>query len=785
MSYIMNINAENEWAAASGLLPIHLGLNKADKRFIMLDGGFYDFCLDLNGEDKGIDEFSSDAWSSNTKNYIHLSQEKITIHNWVKKKSDVLPVRIVSDKFSQFLDILNRNSYRTSDDVMPFVLSLFRTMRNQTMEKKEPLEALNLLYKLLISLEEDYFNADVCKKWSIIDVIQPAGFDVLVEKMKNGSRNITPKLDLILRHSSGVIFQEAHREALSFDYQYDLFGEMSSNLRLKDANLYSSIHYTPQYLARSIVEKALDNIDFNRSVIRIFDPACGSGAFLIEALNQLKEKDYSGHIEIDGWDSSPIAISTTKFLIAYAQRTQWSTDSLSFNIRQVKDSLQEDWSPKYDLILMNPPFLSMELIKNKEEKDAVNQSLSDLNMRKRPNESAAFLYKAVKALGEGGTLGIVLPSSILLSEQYEPLRNAIREQAELTVVARLGNYVFEDALTDVSFLLVRKRDNHSYIPETIWCKNNASVAYETLKEWRKMKYNNRSISIKNDFNIYTPSKFPIIHHTWKTLPLQEDNFIQKIEEWQFLGKLVPLQHIFDVRQGILTGCKDVFVISELEYKNLMPNEKKLFRPLASAETIENGHINSGKYLWYPYNSKGLIITSEEELQNYRNVSNILFPNKQKLMQRSGFKHKNWWELTRERPWLYVPEKYLLSKRFGNSSSFAINNTNYVIEEGNAFFFRQAKFEGDAFYFYLSLFSSSIFEHLLSIYAKSLLSGYDLGKTNIKDIPVPDVKLHIESSEYTELVELGKRFSKGEYHIKSSIDSVVECLYPYAKNTDII
>ena len=71
----------------------------------------------------------------------------------------------------------------------------------------------------------------------------------------------------------------------------------------------------------------------------------------------------------------------------------------------------------------------------------------------------------------GGILGVVLPSSILLLEQYVPLRKAIREMSELHIVARLGNYVFEDALTDVSFVIIKKKESSSFIPQTIWCRN--------------------------------------------------------------------------------------------------------------------------------------------------------------------------------------------------------------------------------------------------------------------------------------------------------------------------
>ena len=235
----MNILNANEWAAISGLLPIHLTAEGNMDRFIMLDGGFYDFCLDLTKEERDLSNYSSDAWSSNAKNYVYIDDNKVKVYNWLKDEPESIPLKIVKEKFVQFVNILNKNSYRTSDDVMPFVLSLFRQMRNQTHEKKEPLEALNLLYKLLISLQEDNINSTVCEKWGILDIDEPQGFDTLIEYIRKGCRNIQPNLDLILRHSSGVLFQEAHREALSFDTQYNLFGEMSSSIELKSPTLYS------------------------------------------------------------------------------------------------------------------------------------------------------------------------------------------------------------------------------------------------------------------------------------------------------------------------------------------------------------------------------------------------------------------------------------------------------------------------------------------------------------------------------------------------------------------
>lgn len=772
----MDINNEKSWAINSGLMPLHLNPQDGESRYIMLDGGIYDFCLDLSEQEDGVDVYQSRAWSSNSKNYIHLKGDDVIVYNWMKNTADRLSQHIVQEKFGQFIKILNSTSYKTSDDVSPFVLELFRKMRNYTTESKEPIEALNLLYCLLVSLEENSLNADVFDKWSISNIAIPSYFDELVSLIKAGRRNIIPNLDLMLRHSSGVLFQDAHRVAQSFDRQLSLFGGFTSNIILKSEELYSSIHYTPQYLARSIVEKCVSELNLEKPIIRILDPACGSGSFLVEALKQLKEKNYNGQVILFGWDCSPCAISTTRFLLKYEQRTQWSTQTLEINLKQVSDSLLEDWNGSYDLILMNPPFLSMELLKQQSEKDAVNEALKDLGMKKRPNQSAAFLYKATNALCEGGLLGTIIPSSLLLYEQYLALRKSIREMTDLKVVARLGNYVFENALTDVSFVVLQKNDGDSPIPQTIWCKNKEKVAYDALKDWRKMHYNKSLLCIKNDYNIYTPSHFPLVQESWKTIPQSDDLFMDKLEERLVIGNLVELSSVFDIKQGALRGNKNAFVMDSDSYKALEEAEKKLFRPVASTDTICDGKVDFSQYIWYPYDKDGLIITTEERLSQYPNVYRWLLQWKDALVKRTGVNY--WWVLTRPRNWQFENPPKLISKRFGNSTSFALTKGTEVVEEGNAFLLK-SKYSADDVYFYFALFSSSMFDRLLSIYAKPLLAGYDLGQVHIKNIPVPNA-INCKNSNfdvYQKLLILGKQYADGNEYVKEIINNLVNQFYP--------
>lgn len=767
---------KRDWAIDSGLMPMHLAPHNEGERYIMLDGGYYEFCLDLDAEGGTESEYNSYAWSSDVKNYIRVAENDVTVYNWKSHRSDTMKLALIEQKFNQFLKIINSTSINSSDDVTPFLLGLFAQLRNLTQETKQPKEAMNLLFKLLVSIEEEHLDAEVCRRWSIIDTVLPNGFDMLVESIRKGPLQIKPNLDYILRHGSGRLFEVAHRTALSFNPQWDLFGGISTELTLADSSSYSSLHYTPRYLVRSIVENSLKQLNKDLDRIRIFDPACGSGAFLQEALKQLKELNFPGKIEVIAFDNSDMAVSTTKFLLSYEQRKQWNEQQLTYQV-DIHDSVVTDW-PECDLLLMNPPYIAMELMKDSETKDAVRETLKDLNMKKRPNMAAAFLYKAVKTLGANGVLGTVLPSSLLLLEQYQSLREAVRSMCDLDIIAKLGNFAFSDALTDASIVIAKRQNPTHSIPLTVWCKNQEGVPFNAIRGLRKMQYDNLTSRIEDDYNIYTPSRFPVVGETWNTIPMKDDRLVQQLKVRVGTGDLKPLSEVFIVKQGIITGIRDIFEISDIQHDNIPEKEKKLFRNIASSLTIEDGQIRKDTYLWYPYNKKGLIVETEDQLRQFEWVYNWLEPHKIDLLKRSGI--KNWWEPTRPRTWQFEPAMRLCSKRFGDSTSFAIAPSDFVIKDGNAFLFKSDNVIKSDYYFYLAYFSSSTFEHLLSIYARTLMKGYDLGNRNIKDIPIVDVtgNPNIRTSyAYQKLVELAEMYSEGIPIRKDKFGYLVDSFYP--------
>lgn len=762
----------NTWESNFGLLPMKLNPLFEEDKFLMLNGGIGDFCLKTSSKsEENIQNIYRESWSTNTKNYLFINTDFVEVANWYDNKIEKIPNNKIEFNLNQFYKYLSSKSFKSQNDVVPFILDIFRQLRNITFEKQDSSEAINLLFHLLVSLEDDITEINT-SKWNISDTKYPDRFEYFVDLINQGVRGIKPNLDLILRHTSGSLFQEAHREVIYFNPQRDLFGGVSNKLETR-TDAYSSIHYTPQYIARTIVENVLKSIDFSKKELTILDPSCGSSEFLVEILKQLKNRDYDGKIIIKGFDTSDSAIRTSNFLLTYENRKLWN-NNLEIKVIKVTDSLTQNWG-KNDIILMNPPFISWELLKNKENRDAVLDILNSVIKKSRPNQASAFFYKATQSLNTGGIIGCVLPTSIFNSEIYTELRNKLDNELSFKLLAKLGNYVFEDALTDVSLFIASYKESE-LLPKLIWTKNEKGIVQDALREFRKMNANNEhSINNKN-YSIYTPTYFPALKDSWKINSMDENDFIKELIIFQKAGKLVKTSDIFNINQGALLGIKNIFKISAESFNDLSELEQKYFRPVLTNSSIKSGKITILEYVWFPYDANGLMFNEEASLSDLDFYNNTLLPNKELLEKRSGI--TQWWLLTRPRNWQFTRQPRLFSNRFGNSNSFAFDKSgNCVIEEGNAFIPKREIPLSD-YYFYLSCFSSNIFDRLLSIYSKPIMSGFDLGKIQIKSIPIPNVKNNNlrEDGAYLKLVELGKELEKGNLFVKPVIDDILKSFF---------
>ncbi|MBI9039393.1 MAG: N-6 DNA methylase [Bacteroidales bacterium] len=767
------LNDISSWKKQLGLLPINLFSSEQKNKYILLNGGYGDFCIDFDSN-KNQNDYYSYAWSSNTKNFLTLNNDNVSLYNWLKDKKESYKLTLIQNNLPKFYDYLLKDSYKTEYDIVPYIIDIYRSLRNLTGEAKEGIQAINQLLLLLIAYQENTCLKDIdFTKWNISNFERVAGLENYLDRLKNiNYKNLELNVDLLLRHTAGQLFQEAQKEAIFYNRNQDLFGFYDSKY---DSNyqLYSSFHYTPSFLARSIVEYSISKLNvLEKPMLKILDPACGSSEFLLEFLKQLKSLGYTGSVIINGLDKSESAINISNFLLSYEKR-EWG-DSLSINLQKVNNSLTEDWENDYDLILMNPPFLSWELM-SKDDREIVSSVLGNESKRK-PNIASAFIFKSIQSLKETGIIGTVMPSSILLMDSYQKLRNEIKDTLSLLLIGKLGNFVFEHALTDVS-ILIGQKPKSVINPLLLWTKNEKGMIANAFRDLRKVNYEILPYVKENkSHNIYVPDEYPE-KDNWKINSYAELELKKHLDELILLKKLKPVQYIFNVKQGIRTGNNKVFKISIDIYNSLPKEERNFFRPSIDNDSIKNGFLSIVNYTWFPYSNKcNILISSENELVKKAPYfyKNILLQNKNSLVNRKK-KIPYWWSLSDFAPRLLPISVKLVSTEFGKSGSFAFDEKGeFVIERGNGWIPKKEFKNKDYYYFYLSIFNSSFFNELLAIYSKELLKGWDLGKKYTANIPIPEITEELENSFiFEKLVHFGKQINEGNINYFGVIDEYIK------------
>ncbi len=213
-----------------------------------------------------------------------------------------------------------------------------------------------------------------------------------------------------------------------------LFGDIYEKL-LKDLQSAGNAgeFYTPRAVTQFIVEQVNPRLGE-----KILDPACGTGGFLVSAIEHLRKqakkaadeaKIQTGFAGIEKKHLPHILCMTNLLLHGIdVPSTVRHDNTLARPLR--------DWSPqdRVDVVVTNPPFGGM-------EEDGIE---SNFPAEYRTRETAdLFLVLLMKILKPGGRAGLVLPDGTLFGEGVKTrIKEALLRDCNLHTIVRLPNGVF-------------------------------------------------------------------------------------------------------------------------------------------------------------------------------------------------------------------------------------------------------------------------------------------------------------------------------------------------------
>lgn len=751
--------------------------------YALLNGATNNVCAGVNIE-RSMMDYQQMAWSSGCYYFLEFLRNRCNVIRFDTPRMESYEETALLRNADKFFDYIAKSKRNEENLVVPFVLRVYRKLRNE-LRREQGIDSLRgLLYLLASTCEQE---PDLIK-WGLSDKDREIAlsigndrWDMISEELKNGillnGSTLMPDIELMLRHSAGKLFEEANYIAY-LPNELSLFPD--ERIRYQYKTNEDGAYFTPSYVARSIVEEALLRFNLGgKDCITLFDPACGAGGFLVEALRQLKAIGYDKKVMVFAWDKAETAIAISRFVLNFEKR-EWG-DRMELKVEH-QDSLSPEvvWPNDVDILLMNPPFLSWDMMSGQQDLRARVKEIT--GETGKMNLAAAFLVKACESIKDDGVLGAVLPNSILNDTAYKGLRSRLLDQMNLQLVGGLGSFVFETVLAYTSMLVARKQRNGiGTDPTILWTNNVVGAAEEALKALRK-SHTSSAIVDEANYSIYK-GKIGVEQQNWKPEKVRYIMEKAKLERGLVHGLFSTIGKLFDIIQGVRTGANRIFIIDQSLFESFSPNEKAYFRPSVDNLAVQNGRLSVVNYVFYPSTAGLEPITSEDELATKVPVyyNKILKPHQKQLAERLSITDKSrWWELTRYRPWQTEQQPKMVSTEFGRSGSFAIDyRGDFVVERGFAWKLKnidESQFRKYA-EAYLAIFNSGYMNQLLGMYADQLAGGdvYRLGLASVKNIPIPDLRREEFSKYIITLRTFSLAMAEGDFWDEEELDECIKSI----------
>jgi type I restriction-modification system DNA methylase subunit len=292
----------------------------------------------------------------------------------------------------------------------------------------------------------------------------------------------------------------------SFDFESieaDILGEAYEEV-IQDVMIGKTLgqFFTPPKVKKMMVKLIDPQINKNGSIEKIFDPAMGTGGFLITCLRHLINQSKIKNIKLDwdfirkqglgGREAEPdtYQLAVSNMLISSGHM---------FDVLEKGDSIRNPITNKYDIILANPPFGIDGLTY-----DDINHALRNEYLPIKSNSAVPlFLQAIIYQLKINGRCAVVLPEGQELFSKNNALvavREFLMKTCDLKEVIYLpaGTFTHTTIKTCV-FYFIKKREGKDAL------ETNIKVSKTTQKETgREYKFSKTHQTIKVHFYDYNP-----------------------------------------------------------------------------------------------------------------------------------------------------------------------------------------------------------------------------------------------------------------------------------------
>jgi len=566
------------------------------------------------------------------------------------------------------------------------------------------------------------------------------------------------------------------------------------------------VFYTPEYITKYIVENTLgklcedkriklnigsetlvspknpkkptkkeqiqkDNLEEYRVWLlnlKILDPACGSGAFLNQALDflinahQALQKDLvvmgdiTAYYEIEKsiLENNLYGVDINEDAVEIAKLSLWlRTASKGRELTKLADKILCANSlldmpfdeGSFDVVIGNPPYVRVQGLKSNYEDEALLYEEKYQSAVGNYDLYVLFTEMSFKMLNKTGKLSYILPHKFLISDFGTGIRGFLAENKAVESLLHFGSeMVFKDASAYTCILTLSS--------------NNQEMKFKHINP----------ADIFESFEYDTVSYERLTIDKWNLTNQDITQVLEKINKQPLKVKDV-FSRIF---QGIATSGDNVYLLLQTknglyskELDRIVEIESELLKPMLKGEDINRYKDLSNKYfVIFPYlieNSKVIPMSEEYIKNNFPNGYSYLKDNEKFLRGREKNKmNKEGWFLyiypkslkEFEQQKIITPEIALKSQMSLDKGMFYHNTKCYS-------FIKKENIMED-YKFYLTLFNSSLMWFFLKNTGYELRGGYFTFKTRfLEPFPLPELENLGQQEPFLEKADLMLELTK--------------------------
>jgi adenine-specific DNA-methyltransferase len=406
--------------------------------------------------------------------------------------------------------------------------------------------------------------------------------------------------------------------------------------------------YTPEYIKSYIVENAINSIPkYAINNIMIADIACGTGAFLHSAVNQIKaetNKSYSQIFKenIFGLDISEYTIQRAKMLLSLLAIIN-GEDELEFNFNLfVGNTLDFNWKNKiddfigFDIIVGNPPYVRA---KNLSKESIELMSKWEVTKSGNPDLYIPFFEIGLHNLKQDGILSFITVNTFKRSVNARNLRSFFKDnQFSLSIIDFGNEQIFKNKSTYTCIVSISKIKTN-YI------------------NYVKAKADNIRLNKLNDFSSID-YKLLDSHRGWM---LNSKEILENIYKIENTG--ISLGNKFLIKNGLATLSNDLFIFKPideddkyfyLKRERIYKIEKDICKDIIKPNRLkfESELLELKEKIIFPYwkdsNNKFTVFSEDYFKEEFPDTYKYLKDNKKQLDNRDKGKVKKykWYEFGR-------------------------------------------------------------------------------------------------------------------------------------------